>query len=141
MFWGGGSGVGDGGWGEEEEEEVWETGEDSKGELGGGGGGTGGKGLVTDPARPRCRRPLDRMSDVDGGDVSADIFRQLLLRGSQSKCMWAQSRTPGLSKLCELLISGENRMTKTITHRRRLNTGSCSSFLFFFFSDCACAAG
>lgn len=83
MFWGGGSGVGGGGWGEEEGEEVWDIGVGSKGELGGGGGGTGGKGLVTDPARPRCRRPLDRMGGVDGGDVSADIFRQLL-RGSKS---------------------------------------------------------
>lgn len=76
MFWGGGSGVGGGGWGEEEgEEEVWDIGVASKGELGGGGGGTGGKGLVTDPARPRCRRPLGRTSGIDGGgDVSIDIL-------------------------------------------------------------------
>jgi len=29
---------------------------------------------MTDPARPRCRRPLDRISGGDG--VEADIFRQ-----------------------------------------------------------------
>jgi len=86
MFWGGGSRVGGGsGW----EEEEGEIGSGVKGELGGGGGGTDGEGLMTDPARPRCRRPLDRVGGMDGGGgggggVSADIFRQLLLR---SKCM------------------------------------------------------
>lgn len=74
MFWGGDSRVGGGGW-----EEAGEIGSGVKGELGGGGGGTGAEGLMTDPTRPRCRRPLDRVGGMDGGGggVSADIFRQL----------------------------------------------------------------